>query len=51
MIENQDLSNNEEYYETKVCTADWIDGLSIDIIDYCEIGGLTDEQLEMLWFK
>ena len=51
MSENQDLSNTEEYYETKVCTADWIDGLSIDIIDYCEIGDLTDEQLEMLWLK
>ena len=51
MSEDQDLRNTEAYYETKVCTADWIDGLSIDIIDYCEIGGLTGEQLDMLWFK
>ena len=51
MSEYQDLSNTEEYYETRVCTADWIDGLSIDIIDYCEIGDLTEEQLGMLWFR
>jgi len=51
MSEDQDLSNTEAYYGIKVCTADWIDGLSIDIIDYSEIGGLTGEQLDMLWSK
>ena len=44
-----ELEYDEDFFETKVCTADWIDGLSIDILKYCEIGPLTAAQKEKLW--
>ena len=51
MGEDQDLSNSEEYYEVKVCTGDWLQGLSIDILEYCDIGELSTEQKRKLWDK
>lgn len=38
-----------DMFETKVCTASWMDGLSIDIIAYSEIGPLTEQQVDKLW--
>ena len=43
------IEPTEDYYETKVCTGDWLGGLSIDILEYSEIGSLTEEQKEKLW--
>ena len=45
----EEFEPTEDYYETKVCTGDWLGGLSIDILEYSEIGSLTEEQKEKLW--
>ena len=35
--------------ETFVCTADLFDGLSINIVSYCGLSPLSDEQEDTLW--
>ena len=49
MNAEDDFQYTEEYFETKVCTADWLNGLSIDVLEYSGIGNLTTQQKEKLW--